>query len=173
MAPQQAYSFGLSQLKMPDEQFTSNIDFGQDKSHSLQYQAFPLGKNKIMVRFENLADKFDIDTAFSIKYFDVKKFTTQFYQQANNGVLPRWTTIDEVNLSGNILISELKKLNTYEWKGDDDGAMLNQPVNKGPKDHGDEKALEPQRIRTFVISYNQRREFLDIAQQRPRKSLPL
>ena len=97
------------------------IEFGADKqsinynqeSKNLQYQAFPLAKNKILVRFENLADRFDVETSLAIKYVDVRRFARQFYQQSNNGDLPKWISLDEVNHSGNILVSELKKENTY------------------------------------------------------------
>jgi hypothetical protein len=111
-----------------------------------------------------LADKFDTRSALAIKYFNVRSFAQQFYQQANDGAIPKWLTIDEMSLSGNQLMSELRKKES-KWKGDDDSKMLNQPINSNPKDHGDEIALQPQRIRTFVISYNQRKEFLDIAQK--------
>ena len=96
-----------------------------------------------MVRFENLADRFDAQSSLAVKYFDVRRFAIQFYKDANEGRLPKFTTNDEIYHSGNILISELTKQNTYRWKGDDDGTMLDLPINTSPEDHGDEKALEP------------------------------
>jgi len=57
--------------------------------------------------------------------------------------------IDEVTLSG----SPAAKDNTFRWRGDDDKLMLDEAVNKKPKDNGDTKAFLPQSIRSFMITY--------------------
>jgi hypothetical protein len=46
---------------------------------------YPLSKNKILVRFENLADRFDtnITSDDSTTYIDVERFAHQLYSEAN------------------------------------------------------------------------------------------
>jgi hypothetical protein len=55
-----------------------------------------------MVRFTNLADKFDIINL--VKYLNVDQFATSFYKEANPFVkseqMPR-NVIEEVSLTGN------------------------------------------------------------------------
>ena len=46
----------------------------------------PLGKNKILARFENLADKFDVKgNSTNTKYLNVVKFAQAFYNESNSG----------------------------------------------------------------------------------------
>jgi hypothetical protein len=51
----------------------------------MAYQMYPLSKNKILVRFENLADRFDtnITSDDSTAYIDVERFAHQLYSEAN------------------------------------------------------------------------------------------
>jgi len=51
-------------------------------TNSLTYHTLPLSKNKILVRFENLADKFDLKQ-MNMPYIDVIRFAKQFYKEAN------------------------------------------------------------------------------------------
>lgn len=48
---------------------------------SLTYQLFPLGKNKVMVRIINLADR--LDNSHPTEYVDLLKFATSLYAEAN------------------------------------------------------------------------------------------
>jgi hypothetical protein len=61
--------------------------------------------------------------------------------------------IEEVSLSGNQVLSDLTK-RYPKWEATEDGSTL--PFNKAPEDkNGFEGiALEPQRLRSFIISYN-------------------
>lgn len=43
----------------------------------------------------------------------------------------------------------------FHWLGDDDDQVLKRVENHRPVDKGERKALEPQRIRTFKITYNE------------------
>jgi len=47
------------------------------------YRAFPIKKNKILVRMENMADKFDSRSAFVNRFINIKKFANDFYAEAN------------------------------------------------------------------------------------------
>ena len=72
---------------------------------ALVYRAFPLARNKILVRFENIADRFDGKMAAETRYIDMQSFATQFLQDANKGVKTNilGVSIDEVSLSNNKL----------------------------------------------------------------------
>ena len=48
----------------------------------MTYHTFALDKNKILVRFTNLADRFDLKSSDST-YINVTKFAETFYQEAN------------------------------------------------------------------------------------------
>jgi len=52
---------------------------------TMAYQMYPLGKNKIIVRFENLADRFDtnVTSEDSTSYIDIERFAYQLYSEAN------------------------------------------------------------------------------------------
>lgn len=115
------------------------------------YHAFPLGRNRILARFTNLADKFDQSLAEHKSEIDINKWAVEFYNEANPGLPPvaegaLKMTVEEVSLSNNQLESELEK-NRFRWVGIDD-PMASQhrmevPVAEGPHS----KALEHQRIR--------------------------
>lgn len=53
-------------------------------SPEVTYRIFPLGKNKVLVRFTNLADRFDSKVK-DVEYMDVEKFAKELYASANGG----------------------------------------------------------------------------------------
>lgn len=53
-------------------------------SPEVTYRIFPLGKNKVLVRFTNLADRFDSKVK-DVEYMDVEKFAKELYASANAG----------------------------------------------------------------------------------------
>lgn len=115
------------------------------------YKAFPLKRNQILVRFENIADKFDSKTAYVNRLLDIKQFAKEFYAEANymsatdKLSMSRIPAIsyEEVNLNG----ITTKEKDEYKWKGDDDKIALAEQVNKKVEDRGDTKAFVPQSIR--------------------------
>mgnify|MGYP006090457833 CR=1 FL=1 len=127
--------------------------------NQMVYKAFPVKRNQILVRFENLADKFDSKTAYVSRLIDVKQFAREFYAEANymrsldNASLSKVPNItyEEVNLNG----LTPKADDDYTWKGDDDKVALVEAVNKKIEDQGDTKAFVPQSIRSFVITYHE------------------
>ena len=62
-------------------------DANKNTNDELTYHVHPLDKNKILVRIENLADRFDanIDNSTQVKYVDLMKFAKNFWQEANPG----------------------------------------------------------------------------------------
>ena len=72
------------------------------------YRAFPLARNTILVRFENLADLFD-GADQSVKYVDVESFAKDFYRDANKNDRISMGTIkiEEFSLSNNQPITEI------------------------------------------------------------------
>jgi len=54
-------------------------------SPEVTYRIFPLGKNKVLVRFTNLADRFDSKVK-DVEYMNVEKFAKELYASANGGM---------------------------------------------------------------------------------------
>ena len=93
-----------------------------------------------MVRFENLADRFDAQSNVT-SYLNLNKFADNLYSDVNNAK-PQSVLIEEISLSGNQLLSDLTK-NYPKWEATEDGSTL--PFSKAPTDkNGFEGiALEP------------------------------
>lgn len=104
-----------------------------------------------MVRFENLADRFDAQST-ETSFVNLNKFAQNLYSGVN-GDKPQSMLIEEISLSGNQLLSDLTK-NYPKWLATEDGSKL--PFSKAPEDQNGFEgiALEPQRLRSFIISYN-------------------
>lgn len=62
--------------------------------NQMVYKAFPVKRNQILARFENIADKFDSKTAYVNRLIDVKQFAQEFYAEAN-----QIDKIDKLSLS--------------------------------------------------------------------------
>jgi len=124
---------------------------------------FPLGKNKILVRLENSADKFDMYTP-TIE-LNMEKFAYYMWMDANpeskTKVYPK---IFEMDLTANMFEKEAQwRRKKAQWKGKDD-AEIEEMLLKDPelkavyeRDHLKDPitaiTLVPQEIRTFVIYY--------------------
>ena len=117
------------------------------------YRLFPYGKDQVLVRFANTADLFDHQTNSVVEHINLNAFAETLFKDVNNGNLPSTTVIEELNLSGNMLLSQLQRWHTSWSSQDDKNTFLN---NIAPADMNglDGVALEPQRLRTFIISYN-------------------
>jgi hypothetical protein len=57
----------------------AEVEFMNGTDHQITYHPYPLSKNKILVRFINLADRFDLKST-DTKYIDVYKFAETFYK---------------------------------------------------------------------------------------------
>lgn len=60
----------------------------------------PSDQNDVVVRFENLADRFDGVNNTSNWNLDLQKFAKNLYEQANNGAQPELIKIEELDLQG-------------------------------------------------------------------------
>jgi len=117
-----------------------------------KYVVFPLAKNEILVRFENLQDKFDFNT--TVLNVDIQKFALDFFYASNGAMKEPLVSIQEMDLSNNMPSSEADQVrNSYKWKGEDDLSVdfshLERPVDASPTVF----TLEPQRLRSFQIKY--------------------
>ena len=125
-----------------------------DFSNEGTYRAFPLQKNQILVRFENLADRFDKHST-SNWFVNIENFAGQLYTEVNDR-LPKSVTVDEMSLSGNQLKSTLDN-NKFIWRGmGDDDATMNKFEVLAATDRANSAGIifSPQRIRQFRITYN-------------------
>jgi len=111
----------------------TTIDFGVnlDKNKQITYHIIPLDKHKILARFENLGDKFDLGSQQETKYIDVYQFAEKFWEQANPGASENMTiTINETSLTNNQPQKNLtEKWNSgFHWIGVDDEKRLGQSL---------------------------------------------
>ena len=103
----------------------------------------------MLVRFENLADRVDASAEqLSTQFVDVEQFAKALYfdenaKQADNVV------IEEMALQG---VYPLLKKEKIWWAKDDKSPKLQALAQDKNGFKG--AALEPQRLRTFQISYN-------------------
>lgn len=120
----------------------------------LKFQLFPLDRNIIHMRLENIFDNFDVHSPKQPNhtiYIQVRKFAEDLYKYVN-GEQAQLNNINilETTLTGNQPYSTWKK-NRINWVGKDDATIVEPEY---PKDRPDfEVALQPQRIRSFVIEY--------------------
>jgi len=85
------------------------------------YQLFPLAKNKVLVRLENLLDKFDI-TNSETKYFDMVTFAKELWyhsQLSSKGLTSQpQAYIQEMSLSGAVPLEKIRK--SMKWISNED-----------------------------------------------------
>ena len=114
------------------------------------YKLFPVAKDQVIVRIENLADRFDKSS--EVSFLNVDKLAKDLYFEVN-GKQADSVQIEEVSVQGTLLEKDRLK-NTFKWTGVDDGTQLE--FSKRPEDQDGFKgvAMEPQRIRSFKLTYN-------------------
>jgi hypothetical protein len=61
------------------------------------YRLLPFAKNQVMVRFENLADRFDSHSN-ETTYLDLNEFASNLYSSVNGDNKPQGIVIEEVSL---------------------------------------------------------------------------
>lgn len=111
-------------------------------------------RNVIHMRIENIFDIFDVHPPKAPNhtlYVQIPKFAEELYKYVNgNDAKLHTINIIETSLTGNQQYSEMKK-QKIKWIGEDD-KKIKEP--EYPKDRPDfEVALQPQRIRAFLIEY--------------------
>lgn len=147
-----------------------NSPLSLDKvSSTVTSRIFPVDKNKILVRFQNLADLVEVNSAgLSTQFVDIEQFAEDLFLDENQKKADNME-IQEMALQGVYPIDADKNKKIW-WAKDDKSPMLQQLA----QDHEGFKgiALEPQRMRAFQITYNQPQESLkaSVAQKEKIKS---
>jgi len=103
------------------------------------YKLFPVAKDQVIVRIENLADRFDKSS--EVSFLNVDKLAKDLYFEVN-GKQADSVQIEEVSVQGTLLEKDRLK-NTFKWTGVDDGTQLE--FSKRPEDQDGFKgvAMEP------------------------------
>jgi hypothetical protein len=87
---------------------------------SVKYEVFPIKRNQIFVRLENIGDRFDTDP-FNIQnttvYFPLDKWARDLFNKSNNNPLTTLQTVlySELSLTGNQLYSDVTASKT-NWR---------------------------------------------------------
>jgi hypothetical protein len=114
------------------------------------YRLHPVDKNKVLVRLEYLADKFDHGKSTT---FDLEKFARELYAQANPGknLLPKISemAIDGVQTKKDLLAALSSR---EEWLSEDSATPIEEM--KEDKTPLNALKLEPSAIRTFMLDYS-------------------
>lgn len=124
---------------------------GASLPNTLKIVTFPLKRNNILLRLENVADNFDSNVAGSLLYFKIKDYAANLYSSQNgNRSTLSYINVVETSLTANQPYSEMLA-HKVKWYGADD-ANVTEPA--WPKDRADfEVALQPQRIRVFDVEF--------------------
>jgi len=133
----------------PVSQFVSSLD--ASLPNTLKLIAFPLKRNNILLRLENVADNFDVNVNDTVLYFKIKDYAANLYntQNGNRSTLS-YINVYETSLTANQPYTDMLA-NKIKWYGADD-ANVTEPA--WPRDRADfEVALQPQRIRVFDVEF--------------------
>jgi hypothetical protein len=113
---------------------------------------FPLAKNLILARFENIGDKFDHyeERDLGMMQLDIESFALNLYRQANPSFnITPIIKYNEVDLTNNRLVNDIQK---YKWKAEEKFVNSDQMPNEETM-NGSIVMLPPQSIRSFVIEF--------------------
>ena len=106
----------VTNKKTDKKLFQFSKELGKGMADTSSYRLFPLGKNEILVRFENLADAFDVTDMQSLAQLDLAQsvnltdFANELYMEVN-GVMARNVEITETDLQG---VHSVHK--NFKWK---------------------------------------------------------
>jgi len=112
---------------------------------------FPEAKNKLLIRIENNADIYDPDA--TTRFVDLNQLAYALYQYANNNYhdsLPA-LKIEELSLSANMPIDELRQ-RKIQWRTRDDEA-LDRSGDLDQEEGAPVVSLVPQKIKVFSIEF--------------------
>ena len=141
---------------------------GEKGAEYLKMLAFPLARNSILFRLENLYDVYD--GKYPVEHVDVTKMAMHFFWKANptQAVAP-FMYIEEVDITNNQLLKEAEATRASKtWKAEDDEEIALKlskdeklrAIYEGPADdvsNGEYAgiALQPQRIRSFKVTFSE------------------
>lgn len=121
---------------------------------TLTYVAMPLSKNKLLFRFENLADLMDGDS--KTQNIDGAKLFNAIYTSANGSANTVSTKVTEMSLTANMSLKEMRD-RKVQWKTMDDDKLTSKPFKISD---GESISLMPQQIRVFVVEFETTEAFL-------------
>lgn len=110
--------------------------------------SLPIGKNKVLLRIENLDDR--LDKGFSTKIVNLDAVVNSLWQDANSGSAFTYSFV-EMSLTANMLLSEMLDRKVM-WQTRDDALKGSSRVTYDSSDPTS-IAVEPQRIRVFEVHF--------------------
>lgn len=143
---QYSYTFDYKEPDVQKEADNSTSLIIEPKFDTFNYQTFPLGKGKILVRVENLADRFDKkNNNMSVQYLHMNRFIRELYMEANpNEEKMANFTAKELTLTGTQNMTDLEdyRLNNT-WEAIEDVKPVVNKTREGPDDEPEEKVTHP------------------------------
>jgi len=127
----------------------------EPKFDTFNYQTFPLGKGKILVRVENLADHFDKkNNNMSVQYLHMNRFIRELYMEANPDAAEMANfTAKELTLSGTQNMTDLEdyRLNNT-WDAIEDAKPAANKTREGPDDEPEVRVTDPSLNGTIMVN---------------------
>lgn len=134
------------------EEQNALINKGNQDLNDVAIQVFPQGKQQVLLRVENLQDKFDSANT-DVKYINLIEFSKDLWLSANQGnataSVPE-PVITETTLTGVELVEDAA-VSKESLKG----KLTQIQSNRGSDDQNGMSgiALDPQSIRTFTVQF--------------------
>ena len=92
------YFFALNYTENTNKTISTSTATSSKKE--ISYRLFPMARNKILIRFENLADPLDSSKNNTLN-LNIQTFSKDLYSMQNQGLLPKSLSVEEVNVSAN------------------------------------------------------------------------
>lgn len=128
------------------------VNKGNQDLSDIAMQIFPHGRQQVLLRVENLQDKFDVNNA-GVKYIDLVEFSKDLWLSANQGNANAKSpepVITEMTLTGMELVEDAA-ISKETLKG----KLTVSQKNRGSDDQNGMQgvAMDPQSIRTFIVQF--------------------
>ena len=114
----------------------------------MKLELFTMGRNKILMRVENIADTFDSQGTLVYQQVNLKTLVDGLFTLVNGDQLPFTSVVTELSLTGNQSYEEMAGKRLH-WKTVDDS----NSKTEAPADTNDVIQLQQQRIRVFSVEY--------------------
>lgn len=119
------------------EKLISDFSLTYALPDAVKANLFPMSRNNILVRVENIGDNFDTPASSNRTFYvKLKDYAAALYQHVNSGknaVLLNHINVNEMSLTGNQPYSDMLA-NKIHWRGADDATVPAEPV--WPQDRG-------------------------------------
>lgn len=152
-----SYTFDYKESDVQKEGDNSTSPYIEPKFDTFNYQTYPLGKGKILVRVENVADHFDKkNNNMSVQYLHMNRFVRELYMDAN----PKAEnvanfTARELTLSGTQNMTDLEDYRLKNtWDAIEDVKPVVNKTRQGPDDEPEERVSDPSLNGSIIIKNN-------------------